>query len=73
VGSPLEAADALLVIARTAKREADRLAAWRELLDRGWGRAASFAAVEGADPLELDAVAAEITQLADELRARRAS
>lgn len=76
VATPEEAAQGLREIATSTDshvRPQDRIAAWRELMDRGYGRAASFAAIEGADPLELDAVAAEITAIADELRARRAS
>ena len=71
LGTPAEAASGLLEIARTAKRDADRIAAWRELLDRGFGKSASFAAIEGADPLELDELSREISAIADELRARR--
>jgi hypothetical protein len=44
------------------------------LLDRGWGKAPAFAAVEGGDPLELDDVSREIQRITDELSAgRRAS
>ena len=70
-GSPAEAAQGLLEIARTAKRDADRIAAWKELLDRGWGKAVGFADIEGADPLEDDEVAAEIRSIADQLRRER--
>jgi len=41
------------------------------LLSYGWGKPASFAAIEGADPLELDELSREISAIADELRARR--
>ena len=71
MGSPTEAAQGLLEIARTAKRDADRIAAWRELLDRAYGKAPAFANVEGADPLEMDEVAAEIKSIAEQLRAER--
>jgi hypothetical protein len=47
------------------------VAACRELLDRGWGKAPTFAAIDGQDPLELDVIAQEIQGIADELRARR--
>ena len=70
-GSPAEAAQGLLEIARTAKRDADRIAAWRELLDRGWGKAPAFASIEGADPLEHDEVAQEIRAIADQLERER--
>jgi len=72
-GSPTEAALGLLEIARTAKRDADRIAAWRELLDRGWGKAPAFASIEGADPLEHDEVAAEIRSIAEALERDRLS
>ena len=39
-------------------------------LDRSWGKAPEFASIEGADPLELDEVAAEVRSIADELRVR---
>jgi hypothetical protein len=71
MGSPEEAARGLLEIARTAKRPADRIAAWRELLDRAHGKAPAFAAVEADDPLELDEISPEIQAIADELTARR--
>lgn len=53
-------------------KPAERIAAWRELADRGWGKAPAFAAIEGADPLELSAIAREVQGIADELAARRA-
>lgn len=53
------------------QRTADRIAAWRELLDRGYGKAPGFANIEGADPLEQDDLAAEIRTLADALKAER--
>ena len=49
----------------------DRVAAVRELLDRGWGKAPAFAAMEADDPLELGPIAREIQEIADELSARR--
>jgi hypothetical protein len=71
-GSPLRLAQGLLEIAENPKaRERDRIAAYRELLDRRWGKAPAFAAMEAGDPLELGPVAREIQQIADELRARR--
>ena len=57
----------LLEIARTGKRDADRIAAWIELLDRGWGKAVGFANFEGADPLGDDEVQAEVRAIADQL------
>jgi hypothetical protein len=73
MGTPEEAARGLLEIARTAKRPADRIAAWRELLDRAHGKAPAFAVIESEDPLELGEIAREIQAIADELSARRES
>ena len=52
-------------------RERDRIAAVRELLDRGWGKAVGYADIEGADPLALREVEAEIRAIAEQLRAER--
>lgn len=69
---PEVAAVALLELANdTRSKPSERIAAWRELLDRGFGKAPAFAAIEGNDPLELSAIAAEIQGIADELAARR--
>ena len=76
LGSPEVAARGLLEIAQgnvPRTRVSDQIAAWRELLDRGYGKAPAFASIEGGDPLEFDDVAAEINAIADELRARRDS
>lgn len=54
-------------------KPSERIAAWRELADRGYGKAPAFAAIEGGDPLELSAIAAEVQAIADELAARRAT
>jgi hypothetical protein len=71
-GSPLRLAQGLLEIAEDPKaRPRDRIAAYSELLDRGWGKAPAFAAVEGSDPLELDDVSREIQRITDELSAGR--
>jgi len=73
-GSPLLLARLLLEIATDSQaREADRIAAIRELLDRGWGKAPAFANIEGADPLGQDEVAEAIQEIADELSARRSA
>jgi hypothetical protein len=50
-------------------RDRDRIAAARELLDRGWGKAPAFASIEGGDPLEYDEVSEAIQGLIAELRA----
>ena len=71
-GSPVRLARVLLEIAESPKaHNRDRVAATRELLDRGWGKAPAFAAMEADDPLELSEIAREIQQIADELAARR--
>lgn len=67
---PEAAAASLLEIAESAPKPEQRIAAWRELLDRGYGKAPAFAAMEGSDPLELGAIAGEIQAIADELRER---
>ena len=70
--TPEELVDILLDAARDPRAKvAERIAAVRELSDRGWGKAPAFAAIEGSDPLELGAIAAEIQSIADELAARR--
>lgn len=72
--TPDEIVSGLLAEATNPKAAArDRISAWRELADRGWGKAPAFAAVEGADPLERDELQAEILRIADELRGRAAA
>jgi hypothetical protein len=71
-GSPALLAQVLLEIATDpAARNADRIAAAREILDRGWGKAVGFTDIEGADPLEQDEVAAEIRSIAKALEQQR--
>ena len=71
-GTPLLLAQVLLEIALDPKaRDRDRIAAARELLDRGWGKAVGFADVESADPLEQDEVAAKIRSIAEALKQER--
>ena len=71
-GAVKELVDVLIAVAQDARsKPAERIAAVRELADRGWGKAASHALVEGADPLELGAIAQEIQSIADELAERR--
>ncbi len=70
--TPEEIVEGFLEIARDPRaKPAERIAAWREIADRGYGKAPAFAAIEGADPLELGAIAQEIQGIADELAARR--
>lgn len=68
---PGELVGILLSVAEDPRaKPAERIAAVRELLDRGYGKAPAFAAIEGQDPLELGAIAQEIQSIADELRER---
>jgi hypothetical protein len=70
--TPEEIVQGFLSVAQDERaKPSERLAAWREIADRGFGKAPAFAAIEGADPLELSAVAAEVQAIADELAARR--
>lgn len=72
-GSPDVLVELLLGIARDENnRPADRTAAARALIEHGWGRAPAFAAIENADPLELDDVSQAIGALVAELRPRDA-
>ena len=48
-----EAVAAILTIARSAENEQTRLAAWRELLDRGFGKPAQYNEIGGGAPLRL--------------------
>ena len=68
-GDPYQLAVILFEIANDPKaRNADRIAAIKELYDRGWGKAPALAAVEGSDPLELDEISAEVHAIAEALR-----
>ena len=70
--TPEEIVQGFLSVAQDERaKPSERLAAWREIADRGFGKAPAFAAIEGGDPLELSAIAAEIQGIADELAARR--
>jgi len=71
-GGPDALADALMdELDNPRLKPMERVSIIRELWDRGYGKAPAFAAIEGTDPLELDAIAAEIQGIADELKARR--
>ncbi len=70
--TPEDIVEGFLSVAMDPRAKAsERIAAWRELADRGWGKAPAFAAIEGQDPLELSSIAQEIQGIADELAARR--
>lgn len=54
-------------------RDSDRIAAAKELFDRGWGKAPTFMPIEGGDPLEQSELDQAIREIADQLVARRVS
>ena len=69
---PARLLDVLLAVAEDAgAKTSDRIAAAREYLDRGWGKAASYSPVEDGDPLELGDVERTIADLVDELASKR--
>ena len=76
-GDPTELVEGLRAIARgegaSAKpaRAADQIRAYEVLLAYGWGKPATFVAIEGVDPLEQDEVAAEIRSIAEALKRER--
>jgi hypothetical protein len=49
-------------------RDADRIAATKELFDRGWGKTLSVAVVQDRESLETDEIAAEVRRIGAELR-----
>lgn len=53
-------------------KDSDRISAAREILDRGWGKAPSYAPIEGSDPLEETELDVAIRGIVDQLVARRA-
>jgi hypothetical protein len=53
-------------------RNTDRIAAAREIFDRGWGKAPAYAPIEGGDPLEESDLDRAIKDIADQLTAKRA-
>ena len=72
--TPLELVEALYAEMQNDRaRPTERIQAARTLLEFGWGKAATFAAIEGQDPLEMDEVAAEIRSIAAQLKAERAA
>jgi hypothetical protein len=74
LGGPEALADVLLDTLEDPRlKPQERVMIIRELWDRGYGKAASFAAIEGADPLELDEVSEEIVRLIGQLRAEKAA
>jgi hypothetical protein len=53
-------------------RNTDRIAAAREIFDRGWGKAPAYAPIEGGDPLEASELDQAIKDIAAQLVSRRA-
>ena len=69
---PTKFAEILAEIAESPKAKPEvRIAAIREYLDRGWGKAPSYAPVEDGDPLGRDQLDERITAMVDELAPRR--
>jgi hypothetical protein len=58
----------LAIVDDTRAANRDRIAAGREILDRGYGRAPEHAPVDGADPLELGPIQVAIAALVADLR-----
>lgn len=54
------------------EKSADRIAAAKEILDRGWGRSPSYAPIIDGDPLEASEIDQAIREIANQLLARRA-
>ena len=52
-------------------RAADQIRATELLLAYGWGKPAAFAPIDGADPLGMGEVEAEIRRIAEELERGR--
>ena len=70
---PTRIADVLFdILEDPTARNADRINAAREIMDRGWGKAPTHAPVEGGDPLERSELDQAIMAIADQLVARRA-
>jgi hypothetical protein len=53
------------------EKSSDRIAAAREILDRGWGRAPSYAPIIDGDPLNASEVDQAIREIANQLLSRR--
>jgi hypothetical protein len=58
------------VLESPTARDADKIAAARELFDRGWGKAPAFAPIEGGDPLESSELDKAIMEIAAQLTRR---
>ncbi len=69
--NPKELLDILLDVARNPKeRGSERRACIAEYLDRAYGKSATFAPIDGEDPLDLTELA-QIRTVVDELAQRR--
>lgn len=65
-----------IIVFDPTEKATDRIAAWKALSERGWGKPPQFAPIEDADPLELsdreaDEIAASFDARLDELAAKR--
>lgn len=58
------------ILEDTRAKDSDRIAAAREILDRGWGKAPSYAPIEGSDPLEESELDKAIREIVTQLTAR---
>lgn len=68
---PSEVIQVLLDIALSHREKStDRIAAARELLDRGYGKAPAHAPIEGGDPLEQNELDRAIRDIAEQLTRR---
>jgi hypothetical protein len=56
---------------RRSRRSTSERRCAGELWDRGWGKPAMYAEIEGGDPLGMDEVTEAIAKVADELRDKR--
>lgn len=61
----------LAIVTDETAKDSDRIAAGREILDRGWGKSAAYAPVEEGDPLELNVSESAIGRIVDDLASRR--
>lgn len=73
-GDPELLVDILLSVAQDeTQRASDRTNAARALIEHGWGKPPAFAAIEGADPLELDEISEAIAAVVARLTENRAA
>jgi hypothetical protein len=69
---PTRIADVLFdILEDPLAKNADRINAAKELLDRGWGKAPTFTPIEGGDPLERSELDQAIRDIAEQLLLKR--